>query len=100
MGLLDKLGLNFVYRKCPAGKYHKINKDDLSCGHTGQILDWCELYQKWIPNPTKTEMLLEMIEEDSEFAVEKEAKERLEEAISKGDLTPCIDYRRKIMGDL
>jgi len=97
MGLLDKLGSMFVYRKCPVGKYHKINKDNLSCGHTGMILDWAEELQRWVPNPTKTEMVLEMLQNDEEYEIDREAREKIDQALKEGNIQPAIDYRRMIM---
>ena len=97
MGLTDNLGSKYVNRKCPAGKNHKVNKDDLSCGHTGKILDWCETYQKWIVNPTKTKMVIEMIKNDDEYEIDREAREKITEALKNGDLTPAIDYRKLLM---
>lgn len=97
MSLLNKLGKRFVYRKCPFGHIHNVNSDNGSCGHGGIIMDWCEEYHKWIPNPTKTQYALDMIEEDDEFVVEREARLRLEEAVSAGDLRPVMDMRRRLM---
>jgi hypothetical protein len=97
MGLMDKLSKAFVYRRCPAGRIHKVNKDMTECGHTGRILDWCEEYQRWIPNPTKTEVAKSMIANDEEFAVDREAREKLEEALRNGDIKPALDYKRLLM---
>jgi len=100
MGLLDKISKNIpVYRKCPAGKLHRVSAQNPDCGHTGEVLEWCEEYQRWIPNPTKTEMALIMIEEDSEFDIEKEARERIKYELKKGNIQPAIDYKRKIMSE-
>ena len=98
MGILNKLGIKWVYRKCPYGHIHNVNKDEGSCGHGGKIIDWCEEYHCWVSNPTKTEQALAMIEEDDEFAVERDAKARLEEALESGDIRPIQDFRKKIMG--
>lgn len=97
MGLADRLGRAFVRRKCPAGRWHKINIDFTECGHTGKILDWCEEYHKWIPNPSKTDEALRMLKDDEEFAVDREAREMLEEALRDGNLKPALDYRRMIL---
>lgn len=97
MGLLNRLGKNFVYRKCPSGRIHNVNKDNGSCGHSGIILDWCEEYRRWIPNPTKTAYAKDLIETDDEFAVEREARLRLEEAMKSGDIRPVMDMRRRLM---
>ena len=97
MSLMDRLGKAFVRRRCPAGRFHKINEDITECGHTGQILDWCEPYHKWIPNPTKTAVAKEMIESDDEFEVDREAREMLEEALRDGNLKPALDYKRLLM---
>ncbi len=97
MGILNKLGIRWVYRKCPYGYVHNVNKNEGSCGHGGMILDWCEEYHSWVSNPTKTEIALAMIEEDDEFAVEREAKQMVEEALDAGDIKPVQDFRKKIM---
>lgn len=88
-----------VYRRCPAGKIHRVSADNPECGHTGQILDWCEEYQRWIPNPTKTDVAYDMLNNDEEFEVEREARRRIDEALQKGDLKPALDYRRVLMNN-
>lgn len=98
MALLDKISKYIpVYRKCPAGHWHRVSAQNPDCGHTGEILEWCEPYQRWIPNPTKTEIALNMIEEDAEFEIEKEARERILWEIKRGNLQPVVDYKRKIL---
>ena len=97
MSLMSKLGKLPVYRKCPAGHWHRVSAEHPECGHTGRILDWSEEWQKWIPNPTKTDVALTMIEEDEEFEVEREARLRLEEELKKGNIKPVKDFRRMIM---
>lgn len=94
---MDRLSKAFVRRRCPAGHYHRINEDSVECGHTGVILDWCEMYHRWIPNPTKTASAKEMIKSDDEFAVDREAREMLEEALRDGNLKPVLDYKRLLM---
>lgn len=86
-----------VWRKCPAGHWHRVSKEEPECGHTGQILDWCEPLQRWVPNPTKTAFAKAEFEESEEFDVEREARLRLEEEIKKGNLKPNPDYRKVIM---
>ena len=97
MSLMSKLGKAFMIRRCPAGQFHKINIDNVSCGHTGKVLDWSEEWERWIPNPTKTEVAKEMIVSDDEFAVDREARERLEEAVRDGKIKPTQDIKRMIM---
>ncbi len=74
-----------------------MSSDHPDCGHTGKVLEWCEPYQRWVANPTKTEEALRLIETSEEFDVEREARLRIEEALKKGDLQPAMDYRRRIM---
>jgi hypothetical protein len=97
VGLLDKLGKIPVWRRCPAGKFHRVSIDHPECGHTGRVLDWCEEYQRWVPNPSKDVVIQEMFERDEEFAIDREAREMLEEALRDGNLQPAIDYRRLLM---
>ena len=97
MSILNRLGIKFVYRKCPHGFIHNVNKNEGNCGHGGIILNWVEEYRRWIPNPTMTEYAKDMIEEDEEFAVEKEARLQLEEEVKKGNLKPIEDFRKRIM---
>ena len=97
MGILNKLGIKWVYRKCPYGYIHNVNKDEGSCGHGGKILDWCEEYHSWISNPTKTAYANAMIEEDEEFAVERDARLQLEEEVKSGNMKPVEDFRKRIM---
>lgn len=98
MGLLDRLSKHIpVYRRCPYGFYHRVSAQDNSCGHGGKFLDWSEEYQRWVPNPTKTAVAKEMIKNDDEFAVEREARQRLEEEFKKGNIKAIPDLRRRIM---
>jgi len=85
------------WRKCPAGHWHRVSADDCDCGHTGKVLEWCDPLQRWIPNPTKTEYALKVIEEDTEFEIEKEARERILWELKRGNIQPVVDYKRKIM---
>ena len=97
MGLADVLGKAFIFRRCPAGRIHKINRDNVECGHTGVILDWCEMYHRWVANPTKTDVAKSMIQDDDEFAIDREAREMLEEAMINGNLQPVLDYKKLLM---
>lgn len=85
------------WKRCPKGHWHRVSADDCDCGHTGEVLEWCEPLQRWIPNPTKTEYALRMIEEDSEFEIEKEARERILWELDRGNIQPVVDYKRKII---
>jgi hypothetical protein len=86
-----------VFRRCPAGHWHRVSAEEPECGHTGRILDWCEEWQRWIPNPTKDAVAKQQFEESDEFEIEREARLRLEEDIRKGKITAKEDIRRKIM---
>lgn len=85
------------WRRCPAGHWHRVSSEDHDCGHTGQVLEWCDPLQRWIPNPTKTEVALALIEEDSEFEIEKEARERILWELKRGNIQPAVDYKRRII---
>ena len=98
MGLLDKISKNIpVYRRCPFKHWHRVSAQDHSCGHGGVILDWSEEYQRWVPNPSKTEYAKDLIKTDDEFAVEREARLMLEEELRKGNIKARADMRRRIM---
>lgn len=86
-----------VFRKCPAGYIHRVSVENPECGHTGEVLDWCEEWHRWVPNPTKTAMAQQEFQKGEEFDVEREARLRLEEALRSGDIKPAQDYRRTIM---
>lgn len=86
-----------VWRRCPAGRWHRVTSENPECGHLGKIIEWCEPLEKWVSNPTKTEIAKQMIENDDEFSVEREARLRVEEALKAGDLKPALDYRRMLM---
>ena len=95
MGLLDKISKNVsVDRRCPKGNWHKVTEENPDCGCTGVVLEWCEPYQRWIPNPNKTAVAKEQMEKDEEFKVDQEARLRLEEAIAKGKLKPTPDLSK------
>ena len=98
MGLLDKISKYIpVYRRCPAGRLHRVTANNPECGCTGKVLDWCEEYQRWIPNPTKTTVAKDMADNDEEFSVERDARQRVEEALKSGDLKPVEDFKRSLM---
>lgn len=85
------------WRRCPANKWHRVTAENPECGHTGQILDWCEPWQRWVPNPTKTAEAKRMLAEDEEFEVDREARAKLEEALRNGDIKPAMDMRRRLL---
>lgn len=86
-----------VFRKCPAGRWHRVSKEEPECGHLGKIIEWCEPLQRWVDNPTKTAMAKAQYEESEEFDVEREARLRLEEDVRKGKITAKEDIRKRIM---
>lgn len=86
-----------VYRRCPAGHWHRVSAENPECGHTGKILDWCEEWQRWVANPTKTAFALQEFQESEEFEIEREARLKLEDAIRGGDIKPTRDIARDIM---
>lgn len=86
-----------IYRRCPAGHLHRVSSDNPECGHLGKIIEWCEPQQRWVDNPTKTALAKEMIENEDEFAIEREARLRVEEELKKGNLKPALDFRRVLM---